>query len=243
MTLKADLHTHTIASGHAYSTAKEMAEGAAERGMELVALTDHAPDMPGSGHELHFLNLRALPREISGVTILRGAELNVLDMRGSVDLPEGILERLDWRIASLHENILYPKVGVDYTELYLTLAENPWIDMIGHPESPNYPFDMEVAVPVLAERGKVIEFNDHHIFDTSPRNLENARRLARICAECGATVAANSDAHTCWDVGRTSRAAALLEEMGFPEERILNASGERVLAFLERKRTKHGSRH
>ena len=36
-TYAADLHTHTIASGHAYSTIKEMAIAAEEKGIRLVA--------------------------------------------------------------------------------------------------------------------------------------------------------------------------------------------------------------
>ena len=239
--LRADLHTHTLASGHAYSTIKEMAESAAAKGMELIAMTDHAPAMPGSCQALHFANLRALPRRIEGVIVLRGVELNVLDREGTVDLPENLLaNRLDWVIASLHNNVLIPEEGGDYTELYLALAENPLIDMIGHPDSPEYPFDMEAVVPVWAARGKVVELNDHHAFDLSPKNRENARRLLSLCARHGAVVAADSDAHTCWDVGRTSRAAALLEETGFPEELILNASAERVLNFIRSKRPKFG---
>ena len=34
-----DLHTHTIASGHAYNTMNEMIAAAAERGLELYAIT------------------------------------------------------------------------------------------------------------------------------------------------------------------------------------------------------------
>ncbi|MBQ9527173.1 MAG: phosphatase [Fretibacterium sp.] len=236
ITLRADLHTHTIASGHAYSTIKEMAEMAGEKGLELIAMTDHAPAMPGSCQTLHFSNLRALPRQIDGVTVLRGVELNVLNTQGKLDLPRGLQERLEWRIASLHENVLIPEEGCDYTGLYLALAENPQIDMIGHPDSPDFPFDVETVVPAWAAQGKVVELNEHHAFDISPRNLENARRLMAACARCGALVAVDSDAHTCWSVGEFSRAAALLNEMGFPEKQVLNTSAQRVLDFIHSKK-------
>ncbi|MBR1672910.1 MAG: phosphatase [Fretibacterium sp.] len=236
ITLRADLHTHTITSGHAYSTIREMAETAEERGLELIAMTDHAPAMPGSGHTLHFSNLRALPRKIGEVTVLQGVELNVLDMRGKVDLPKELLTRMEWRIASLHDNVLIPQEGRDYTGLYLALAENPQIDMIGHSDSPDYPFDIEAVVPVWAEQGKVVELNEHHVFDISPRHVENARRLAAACARFRATVAVNSDAHTCWNVGKTQRAVAMLNEMGFPEELVLNTSAQKVLDFIKSKK-------
>ena len=38
-----------------------------------------------------------------GVKILMGSELNILDYTGRIDLREGILERLDYTIASIHE--------------------------------------------------------------------------------------------------------------------------------------------
>ncbi|MCR5347592.1 MAG: phosphatase [Fretibacterium sp.] len=237
ITLRADLHTHTVSSGHAYSTIKEMAEMAGGKGLELIAMTDHAPAMPGSCQILHFSNLRALPRQIGEVTVLRGVEINVLDRQGKLDMPGGLLERLEWRIASLHENILIPEEGCDYTELYLALAENPRIDMIGHPESPDYPFDVEAVVPVWAARGKVVELNEHHAFDISPRHLENAKRLMAACARCGAFVSVDSDAHTCWRVGDSARAAALLDEIGFPEEQVLNTSARRVMDFIHARRT------
>jgi putative hydrolase len=50
MQLSADLHCHTIASGHAFSTLSEMASGAARRGLDLIAITDHGPSMDGACH-------------------------------------------------------------------------------------------------------------------------------------------------------------------------------------------------
>ena len=236
ITLRADLHTHTVASGHAYGTAREMIDAAAEKELELIALTDHAPNMPGSCGPLHFTNLGALPRRVGGVTVLRGVELNALDLAGSLDLPEGILNRLDWVIASIHTNVLPMREGTDCTGLYLALAENPMIDMIGHPDTPACPFDMERVIPTLARRGKAIELNEQHAFDFGPQGEENARRIVEICARCGAFVAVNSDAHSCWDVGRSARSIAMLEEMAFPEELVLNVSARRVLDFVRARR-------
>jgi putative hydrolase len=46
MKLEADLHVHTIASGHGYSTIKEIMTAAAEKGLKTVAITDHGLNMP-----------------------------------------------------------------------------------------------------------------------------------------------------------------------------------------------------
>ena len=43
-----DTHTHTLVSGHAYNTIDEMAAYAFQTGVTHLAITDHAPKMPGS---------------------------------------------------------------------------------------------------------------------------------------------------------------------------------------------------
>ena len=40
-----DMHTHTLASGHAYGTIREMAQAAAENGLKLLGISEHAPGM------------------------------------------------------------------------------------------------------------------------------------------------------------------------------------------------------
>ena len=39
--IKTDTHTHTLASGHAYSTIEENLRAGKEQGLELVGTTDH----------------------------------------------------------------------------------------------------------------------------------------------------------------------------------------------------------
>ena len=51
-----DLHTHPVASMHAYSTIREMAAAAKEKGLALLGISDHAPAMPGTFHEIYFHN-------------------------------------------------------------------------------------------------------------------------------------------------------------------------------------------
>ena len=43
-----DVHTHTLASGHAYNTMREMAKAASEKGLEILGITEHAVSMPGT---------------------------------------------------------------------------------------------------------------------------------------------------------------------------------------------------
>ena len=97
-----DLHTHTIVSGHAYSTLREMAKAASDKGLELLGITEHAPKMPGTCHLFYFDNLRIVPRELYGIELVLGSEVNILDAKGTVDLPQKTMEKLDIIIASLH---------------------------------------------------------------------------------------------------------------------------------------------
>lgn len=83
-----DLHTHTVASGHAYCTLREMAKAASEKGLKVLGITEHAPKMPGTCHNYYFHNLKVVPRQMYGITLLLGAELNILDFDGNVDLSQ-----------------------------------------------------------------------------------------------------------------------------------------------------------
>ena len=69
-----DLHTHTIVSGHAYSTLREMAKAASDKGLELLGITEHAPKMPGTCHLFYFDNLRIVPRELYGIELVLGSQ-------------------------------------------------------------------------------------------------------------------------------------------------------------------------
>ena len=88
MKIVLDTHAHTIVSGHAYNTIREMAQMAKEKGLEAFALTEHAPQMPGTCHEFYFQNLHIVPREMYGVRLFMGVELNIMNEKGEVDLPE-----------------------------------------------------------------------------------------------------------------------------------------------------------
>ena len=112
MKIIADTHAHTLASGHAYSTIREMAAAAKKRGLKALALTEHAPEMPGTCGLFYFQNLDVVPREADGVRLLMGAEVNIMDPDGTVDLPEKTCRDLDIVVASIH-----PYAGGEYPRL------------------------------------------------------------------------------------------------------------------------------
>lgn len=129
-----DLHTHTIASGHAYNTLREMAKAAADRGLEILGITEHAPMMPGTCYNYYFHNLKTVPRELYGIRLLLGAELNILNPQGEVDLKEEELRGIDIGIASLHLPCMKPGSREENTSAYLNVMKNPYVNIIGHPD-------------------------------------------------------------------------------------------------------------
>ena len=102
MKIEIDTHSHTLASGHAYNTIQEMASAAAKKGLRGLAITDHAVQMPGTCHIYYFQNLRVVPRQMCGIELLMGTELNILNEEGEVDFTQKLLEELDIAIASMH---------------------------------------------------------------------------------------------------------------------------------------------
>ena len=107
MKIEIDTHAHTLVSGHAYNTIREMAQMAAKKGFEKDwRLQNMLRRCRGSTNLYYFQNLRIVPREMYGVKLLFGTELNILNEEGEVDLPEGVLKFLDIAIASIHPPLL-----------------------------------------------------------------------------------------------------------------------------------------
>ena len=138
-----DTHTHTIASGHAYNTILEMAKAAADKGIKILGITDHSKAMPEASGDFYFMNLKSMDREAYGVELLLGVELNIIDYNGKVDLPLRYIKEMDIVIASLHTPCIKPGTKEENTNALIKCCENPYIDIIGHPDDGNYDIDME----------------------------------------------------------------------------------------------------
>ena len=88
MKISLDVHTHTVASGHAYSTLQEMVAAAQQKNLDILGITEHAPGIPGTCHPIYFRNLHVVPRQMGSLRLMLGAELNILDTKGTLDLDE-----------------------------------------------------------------------------------------------------------------------------------------------------------
>ena len=116
-----DLHTHTVASGHAYCTLREMAKAASDKGLELLGITEHAPKMPGTCHKFYFQNIKVVPREMYGIQLLLGSEVNILDAAGTVDLAQNTLESWTWLLLAFMCHVSNRAAGRRIQRLILML--------------------------------------------------------------------------------------------------------------------------
>ena len=235
MRLTCDCHIHPLASGHAYSTVLECATAAAGRGLELIAITDHAPGMPGGPHPYYFHNLKVLPPVLQGIRLLKGVELNIRDLDGGVDLSVADLPHIELVIASMHEP-LFPKAPVkENTRALVRAMARPEVQIIGHPDDGRFPLDPLEVARVAADTGTLLEVNNSSLRPTSFRQgaRDNYLALLDACARFGARVIVDSDAHWHDDVGVFDQALPLLAEAGFPVDLVANVSAERLLSWLK----------
>ena len=243
MRLLADLHTHTVASGHAYSTLTENALAARAKGLELIAITDHGPSVPEGAHAWYFWNMQVVPSMLDGVRILKGCEANVsLESENGIDLPDRVLAGIDFVAVGFH-----PTTGFDTpdrarnTDALLRVMANPLVDQITHPGNEDeFPLDLGAVVAAAVRYNVILELNDHSFDPGSSRVGSTAREqeFAAAAFSAGAPVSIGSDAHYALHVGHFDAALAIAEEIGFTEERLVNRSAASVLAHLTAKRAR-----
>ena len=146
MKLLVDTHTHTVASGHAYSTLRENALLAAQKGLEAFCCTDHGPGLAGSAPDYILSVLQGVPDTLEGVRMIRGCELNIKTYDGGVDLSHKYIEKTEFLIASMHEVVIAPGTEEQNTAALVGALQNPYVDAVGHPGNPHYPVHIEEVV-------------------------------------------------------------------------------------------------
>lgn len=241
MKIELDVHTHTLASGHAFGTIREMAAAAAERGLKLLAFTEHTHSIPGTCSDIYFHNLRVAPQELYGVKLLYGAEINIIDHDGGLDVKQWLIDALDIRIAGIH-GICYEKGTPEQnTAAVLGAMANPDIDIISHPDDGALGLDYEALVAASKKTRTLLELNNHSVIATFRQDTRACQlKMMELCKREGVPMVIDSDAHDPSQVGDFSDLMPLLAEAQFPESLILNTSAEGFLQYLaeNRKRPK-----
>ncbi|MDD3339312.1 MAG: phosphatase [Lachnospiraceae bacterium] len=231
MNIVADMHCHTIASVHAYSTLRDNLNAAKKKGIQTLAITDHGIGCADSPSLNYFDNLLSLPREVEGVRLIRGVEANIMDFHGKLDMPEELLKRMDFVIASFHTACTDSGTVEEHTRAYKKIAENPLVHMIGHSGSAEFVYDYEYIIPLFKKYKKIVEINAH-TFICREKSVENCMRIARLCKEYEVPVMVNSDAHSEFEVGACDKAFEMLHCIDFPKELIVNVSQSRMEKYL-----------
>ena len=231
--LVADVHMHSILSGHAFGTVRELAFEAAARNMQLIGVTEHGPGIPGTCDVIYFRNIIDAPRTLYGVEMLYGSEVNVLNS-GTVDLDQRHLECLDYAVAGIH-GLCYEDVGkVKNTDNVIRCMEIGKVKFISHPDADNYPMDYPALVQGAKEYGVALEVNNSSLRKPKlrPGCVKNYGIMLPLCMEYGVPIIVNTDSHDPGTVGDFTLAAGLLDSMHMDDDLILNNDLQKLKAFL-----------
>ncbi|MCE0799780.1 phosphatase [Buttiauxella sp. A2-C1_F] len=228
-----DLHMHTVASTHAYSTLHDYIAIAKSKGIKLFAITDHGPDMADAPHYWHFVNMRIWPRLVDGVGILRGIESNIKNTAGEIDCTGPMLDSLDLIIAGFHEPVFPPQDSATHTEAMIAAMASGNVHIISHPGNPKFPVDIPAIAQAAAKYNVALELNNSSFTHSRKGSGPNCRAIAAAVRDAGGWLSLGSDSHTAFTLGDFDECRKILDEVEFPEDRILNVSVARMLGFLE----------
>jgi putative hydrolase len=241
-----DIHTHSIASGHgSKDTITDMVKMAYERGLQLLAITEHGPATVGSCKTSYFQNLRFAPKQRCGISMLYGCEVNILDDKGTLDMEEKLLKDLDLNIASLHIQNIKPRSIEENTNAVLSAIRNPYIHIIGHPDDTKYKLDYECIVQEAMKYQVLLELNNGSLRKEGYRGdtKVNDAIYLNLCKKYSYPIILGSDSHGKGLIGQFDESLMLLRQLNFPVELVLNYNLTRFQSWLERKRITNEKSH
>lgn len=197
--IRGDLHAHSDASD-GKATPRAMAEAAIARGLSYLTITDHSQavgmgiglDAAGARRNLTRVRRAAGPLADRGFALLTGIEVDILP-EGRLDLPDEILARLDWVVASAHGR--RGQSREELTRSMIAAAEHPHVDVIAHPtgrllgEREPYDLDVEALIEACARTGTFLEVN------ANPRRLDLRPEHVRAAIDAGVRICISTDAH------------------------------------------------
>ena len=171
-----------------------------------------------------------------GIDLMLGAEINILDGKGTLDADEALMKKLDIRIAGIHL-LCYEHGTVDENTYGMIQAiRHPYIQIISHPGDGTAKLHFEPMVLAAKECGTLLEINNSSLKPT--RNKVDARdnnlEILRLCKRYEVPVILGSDAHISFDIANYEHLYALLQETEFPEELIVNRSVEIFKNYLKK---------
>lgn len=237
--IELDIHTHTIASGHASTaTITDMVKAASTAHLKLLGISDHGPATLGGGKPSYFRSLPMAARKRLGVNMLYGIEANITDYNGTLDLEDSLLAGLDYVIASIHKPVLKPGTEVENTKAYLRAMENPFVSILGHCDDVKYPVDYLAIIKSAMEHQVILEINNSSLSPDGYRGDTkfNDLMILNLCKHFHYPVLLSSDSHGPEHVGDFRYALELVEQAEFPKELVLNYSTNELMSWLEKRK-------
>jgi histidinol phosphatase-like PHP family hydrolase len=221
--IRGDLHTHTDLTDGIVSL-EGMIAAAQARGYEYYAVTDHAPNlvmqrMTDEKMLAQRDQLRALA-DTTGMVLLHGSELNIA-ADGSVDWDEDFLSGFDICVASIHSSFEQDRATM--TKRFITAAENPRVNIIGHPltrkvgRRPPVEVDLDALYAACARTGTALEIN------SSPDRMDLPPQYIAAAREAGVKFAIDTDAHSLVDLTNMRYGVAAARFGGLTSEDVINA--------------------
>lgn len=230
-----DVHTHTIASGHAFSTLQEMTLAAKEKGLKILGITEHGPNIPGTCNPIYFRNLHCVPRNLYCVELMLGAELNILNTNGDIDLDESYWKLLDIRIAGIHNLCWQGGTKEANTKGVINAMRNPYVQIISHPGDGTAELDFEELMKVSKETHTLLEINNHSMAPIRHKIMAgpNNQQLLELAKKYEVPVIFGSDAHFSTMIADYGNILPLVEKTDFPDDLVLNYSPKKFKEYLK----------
>lgn len=237
MKFKIDLHVHTIASAHAYSTLEEIVKQAKEKSVIAFAMTDHGPAAPDGSHRYFFSNMKVIPKFINGIRIFKGIECNIIDEHGNLDLVSSDLDKMEIVLAGFHKLCGYESNSIEKnTQAIIKTIKSGYVDILAHIGNPMYPIDYE-KVLLEAKKNKVaIEINNSSFKWSRKGSSENCKTIIKLAKKIGNLISLGSDSHISFDVCNLEEATKLIDNIEYSEKLIINRSLDSVESFLIERR-------
>ena len=196
--LKGDLQVHTTWTDGANSIL-DMAQQAKKIGLEYIVISDHTKTLAMTGGldekglQKQRIEIDQVNKELEGITVLQGAELNILK-DGSVDISDEALKNLDVASAAVHSYFDLPRE--EMTKRVLKAMENPNIDILLHPTTREIQkrepiqLDIEKLVEAAKQTETILDI------DSYPDRLDLKDDHIRKAVQAGAKLGISSDSHS-----------------------------------------------
>ena len=230
-----DLHIHTCANPHAYSTLEENIRSAKEKNMKAIAITNHGPALQDSPHWWSLMNIRVVPEYVGDLRVLKGVETNIIDDNGNFDINQRIYDVMDIILCGLHTVDAYgdPSNIIKNTKAVINMIRSQKIDIMVHLGNPQFPLEYEMVVEEATKAGVAIELNNSSLKGSRKGSETNCRKILELCKKNNTTISLGTDSHISYDIGEFNEVQKLIDEIGYPVEKIVNYSIENLESFLQ----------